>query len=230
MTPAQRVAELRALIRHHEEQYYIHDAPEISDADFDALMRELVALERAHPELQDPDSPTRRVGGQPAEGFETVRHLAPMLSLDNAYNEEELREFHARIRRALGRQEDAPLDYVTELKIDGLSIALTYEDGRLTRGVTRGDGLQGENVTPNVRVIRSIPLKLKGDIPPRIEIRGEIYLPRATFLRMNEEREGAGQPVFANPRNATAGAIRTDRMSTRLNSSHSAKSRMPSSA
>src|SRR5262249_30696442 len=137
VNPADRVDALRALIRHHEEQYYIHDAPEISDAEFDALMRELIALEREHPDLQDPHSPTQRVGGQPAEGFETVRHLVPMLSLENAYNEEELRDFHGRICRALGRPEDAPLDYVAELKIDGLSIALTYEHGRLARGVTR---------------------------------------------------------------------------------------------
>jgi DNA ligase (NAD+) len=209
MSASDRVAELRALIRHHEEQYYLHDAPEISDADFDALMRELIDLERAHPELQDPHSPSQRVGGRPAEGFETVAHVAPMLSLENAYNDDELREFHARICRALDRPEDAPLAYVAELKIDGLSIALTYEGGRLTRGVTRGDGVQGENVTSNVRVIRAIPLKLNGNVPQTLEIRGEIYFPRAAFLRMNEEREASGLPVFANPRNAAAGAIRT---------------------
>jgi DNA ligase (NAD+) len=209
MTPAQRVAELRELIRHHEERYYIHDAPEITDAEFDALMRELAELEAARPELADPDSPTARVGGRPAAGFETVRHLAPMLSLDNAYSEAELAEFHARLCRGVGRPEDSPIEYVAELKIDGLSIALTYDRGRLVRGVTRGDGIEGENVTPNVRVIRAIPLTLKGSPPDAVELRGEVFLPRAAFARMNEERELAGEPPFANPRNAAAGATRT---------------------
>jgi DNA ligase (NAD+) len=208
MTSAERAAHLRDLIRHHEERYYLYDNPEISDAEFDALMRELADLEQAHPELQDPHSPTQRVGGRPAEGFEAVPHLAPMLSLENAYNEDELREFHARMCRGLGLAEDTALAYVTELKIDGLSIALTYEDGRLTRGVTRGDGVLGENVTSNVRVIRAVPLRLRGSAPPAMEVRGEVYLPRAEFLRMNEEREAAGDSPFANPRNAAAGAIR----------------------
>jgi DNA ligase (NAD+) len=207
-TPFRRVAELRELIRHHEAQYYQHDRPEITDAEFDALMRELSALEAAHPELQDPHSPTQRVGGEPAAGFESVRHMAPMLSLDNAYSVDELREFHARICRALELPAETSLRYVAELKIDGLSIALTYVDGRLTRGATRGDGMQGEDVTTNVRVIRAIPLKLSG-APPLVEIRGEIYLPRHEFLRMNEEKEAAGEAPFANPRNAAAGAIRT---------------------
>ncbi len=171
-------------------------------------MRELLALEAAHPELHDPHSPTQRVGGQPAAGFDTADHLAPMLSLDNAYSVDELREFHRRVCRALGCAEDTRLRYVTELKIDGLSIALTYVDGRLARGATRGDGVRGEDVTSNVRVIRAVPLTLR-DVPPRVEIRGEIYLPRAEFLRMNEEKEAAGEPPFANPRNAAAGAIRT---------------------
>jgi DNA ligase (NAD+) len=207
--PAKRVDELRALIRHHEERYYVHDDPEIADAEFDALLNELKALEHAHPELQDPDSPTQRVGGRPAEGFDTVRHAAPMLSLDNAYTEDELREFHARLCRGLERPEDAVLPYVAELKIDGLSIALTYEKGRLVRGVTRGDGVQGEDVTPNIRVIRAVPLRLKGAAPDLVEVRGEVYLPRADFERINEERTAAGEPVFANPRNSAAGAVRT---------------------
>ena len=207
--PAERIEQLRTLIRHHEERYYVHDAPEISDAEFDALMRELAELESRHPEHQDPASPTVRVGGRPAEGFETVAHLQPMLSLDNVYNEEELRAFHGRVIRGLGLAEGAGLDYVTELKIDGLSIALTYEHGRLVRGATRGDGTQGEDVTSNIRVVRSIPLKLRGHSPERMEIRGEIFLPRASFAAMNEEREQAGEPLFANPRNAAAGAIRT---------------------
>jgi len=209
MTPAERIAQLRETIRHHEECYYVHDRPEISDAEFDALMRELTELEAAHPALIDPDSPTQRVGGRPAQGFEAVAHLAPMLSLDNAYSETDLRAFDERIRRALDRAEDVPIGYVAELKIDGLSIALTYERGRLVRGVTRGDGVQGENVTSNVRVIRALPLRLRGDAPRVMEVRGEVFLPRAEFDRMNEEREATGDPPFANPRNAAAGAIRT---------------------
>jgi DNA ligase (NAD+) len=209
MTPAERVAELRAEIRRHEELYYLHDAPELTDAAFDELMRELAALEAAHPELQDPASPTMRVGGRPAEGFDTAAHLVPMLSLDNAYSDEELREFHARVCRGLGLEESAELAYVAELKIDGLSMALTYESGRLVRGVTRGDGVQGENVTQNIRVVRAIPLQVRGDVPAVMEVRGEVYLPRAAFVRMNDEREQAGDPLFANPRNAAAGAIRT---------------------
>ncbi|HEX5070617.1 MAG TPA: NAD-dependent DNA ligase LigA [Vicinamibacterales bacterium] len=209
MTIAERIAELRALIRHHEERYYVHDAPEISDADFDRLMRELSALEAAHPEYQDPSSPTARVGGRPAEGFESVAHLAPMLSLDNAYSEDELREFHGRVCRGLEIPEDSPVEYVAELKIDGLSIALTYEEGRLRRAATRGDGVRGEDVTQNVRVIRAVPLALRDAPAELMEIRGEVYLPRAAFQKMNDEREQADEPLFANPRNAAAGALRT---------------------
>ncbi|HEY7476037.1 MAG TPA: hypothetical protein VH679_13550, partial [Vicinamibacterales bacterium] len=208
-TAADRVNELRALINYHSERYYVLDSPEISDAEFDEFMRELIALETAHPELCHPESPTQRVGGRPAEGFETVEHLAPMLSLENAYDEDELREFHARLCRALGRAADTPLAYVAELKIDGVSLALTYEQGRLVRGVTRGDGIRGENVTSNVRVVKAIAPVLKAPTPERLEIRGEIYLPRTVFLKMNEEREQAGLPAFANPRNAAAGALRT---------------------
>ena len=160
-SPSSRIAALRDQIRHHEERYYVHDAPDITDAEFDTLMDELEALEREHPELVTRDSPTPRVGGRPVEGFETVEHAAPMLSLDNAYNEEELRAFDERVRRgaALG---DASVTYTAELKIDGLSIALTYQDCQLVRGATRGDGVRGEEVTANVRTIRSIPLTLKG--------------------------------------------------------------------
>jgi DNA ligase (NAD+) len=186
----------------------VHDAPEISDAEFDALLRELIALEAAHPELVSPESPTQRVGGRPAEGFETAAHVVPMLSLENAYSEAELREFHARTCRGLDLPDDAALEYVAELKIDGLSIALTYEDGRLVRGVTRGDGERGEVVTQNVRVIRSVPLALK-TTPPPVEVRGEVFLPRREFDRMNQEREAEELPAYANPRNAAAGAIRT---------------------
>ena len=201
-----RAAALRDLIRHHEERYYVFDAPEISDQEFDALMRDLQALERDHPELVTPDSPTQRVGGRPVEGFPTVEHLRQMLSLDNAYNEQELREFGERVRRGL--DSPGPITYVAELKIDGLSIALTYENGRLTRGATRGDGSRGEDVTSNVRTIRSIPLTLRDAPSSRLEIRGEVYLPRTSFERMNREREEAAEPLFANPRNAAAGTMR----------------------
>jgi DNA ligase (NAD+) len=210
MTAAEQIAALRERIRHHEERYYVLDSPEITDAEFDALMRELADLEARHPEYRDDTSPTARVGGRPAEGFTTVDHLAPMLSLDNAYSEDDLREFHARACRALALPEDAPLAYVAELKIDGLSIALTYEQGRLVRAATRGDGVRGEDVTSTIRVVRAVPLVLRHDQPPeRMEVRGEIYLPRAAFARMNEEREQAGEAPFANPRNAAAGAVRT---------------------
>jgi DNA ligase (NAD+) len=205
-SPSSRIAALRDQIRHHEEQYYVHDAPEISDAEFDSLMNALKALEREHPELVTPDSPTQRVGGRPVEGFETVEHAAPMLSLDNAYNEAELRAFDDRVRKVLGGT--PRVRYVAELKIDGLSIALTYVDGGLTRGATRGDGARGEDVTSNVRTIRAIPLGLRDAPAGTLEVRGEVYLPRSTFQRINREREEAGEPAFANPRNAAAGAMR----------------------
>jgi DNA ligase (NAD+) len=208
----ERVRELRAAIRHHEERYYIHNDPEISDEEFDRLLHELERLEAEHPELVTSDSPTQRVGGRAVEGFETVEHAVPMLSLDNAYNDEELRAFDERVRRGL--RADAPVAYVAELKIDGLSIALTYEDRRLRRGATRGDGSRGEDVTSNVRTIRAIPLSLRavgGSAPPpagRIEIRGEVFLPRASFERINRELEDAGEPLFANARNTAAGTMR----------------------
>ncbi len=210
MDPSDRIDALRALIRHHEEQYYVHASPEISDAEFDALMRELRALEEANPDLVTPDSPTQRVGGRPVEGFATVEHAVPMLSLDNAYSESELRAFDERVRRGLGESGDVPatVRYVAELKIDGLSIALTYHGGRLVRGATRGDGVRGEEVTSNVRTIRAIPLTLHDGPPGTIEVRGEVYLPRRVFERINREREEAGEPLFANPRNAAAGTMR----------------------
>ncbi|HTV02473.1 MAG TPA: NAD-dependent DNA ligase LigA, partial [Luteitalea sp.] len=204
--PADRIDALRALIRHHEERYYLHDDPEISDAEFDALMRELRELEAAHPDLLTSDSPTQRVSGRPAEGFDTAEHLRPMLSLDNAYNDEELDAFDERVRRGLGTEDAIP--YVAELKIDGLSIAVTYEDGSFVRGVTRGDGTVGEDVSSNVRTIQAIPLRLRSAPGGRLEVRGEIYFPRAAFDRLNTEREEAGEPLFANPRNAGAGTLR----------------------
>jgi DNA ligase (NAD+) len=206
-SPEQRIAELRDAIRHHEERYYIHNAPEIADAEFDDLLHELERLEADHPDLLTADSPTQRVAGRPIEGFATVQHVEPMLSLDNAYTEDELRAFDERVRKGAGLG-NAPVAYVAEMKIDGLSIALTYEDGRLVRGATRGDGSRGEDVTANVRTIRAIPLRLRGGPAGRIEIRGEVYLPRASFDRMNREREDAGLPLFMNPRNAAAGTMR----------------------
>jgi DNA ligase (NAD+) len=206
MKPADRVLQLRREIRRHEELYYVRAAPELSDAEFDALMRELQALETEHPDLITPDSPTQRVGGRPAEGFTAVGHMVPMLSLDNAYTDAELRAFDERVRRGL--ETSGEVAYVAELKIDGLSISLAYEDGRFVRGATRGDGVRGEDVTFNVRTIRAIPLSLRGGPGGRVEIRGEVFLPRAAFERVNKEREAAGEPLFANPRNAAAGTMR----------------------
>src|SRR3954449_5862774 len=160
MDPLTRINQLRTEIRHHEERYYIHNAPDISDEEFDRLVHELEHLEAEYPDLVTPDSPTQRVAGRPVEGFETVEHIAPMLSLDNAYNDEELMAFDERVRKGAGAGDQA-IAYVAELKIDGLSIALTYEDGRLVRGATRGDGVRGEEVTANVRTIRAIPLRLR---------------------------------------------------------------------
>ncbi len=202
-----RINELRTRIRHHEERYYVHSAPEISDEEFDRLLHELERLEAENPDLVTLDSPTQRVAGTPSEGFATVEHIVPMLSLDNAYDDEELRAFDERVRKGAGAG-DTPVPYVAELKIDGLSIALTYQDGRLVRGATRGDGARGEDVTPNVRTIRAIPLSLKSPLPGRIEVRGEVFLPRASFERMNAEREREGEPLFQNPRNAAAGTMR----------------------
>jgi len=211
VSSAERIEELRRLIRYHEERYYILASPEISDAEFDAYMRELQRLEAADPQLITPDSPTQRVGGRVTAGFEQVDHVEPMLSLDNAYSEEELRAFDDRVRRALeaaGQAVDA-VDYVAELKIDGVSIALTYVDGVLTRAATRGDGSRGEVVTSNVRTVRAIPLRLNTGAPSGpMEVRGEVYLPRKAFERMNAEQEQAGEPLFANARNTAAGTLR----------------------
>ncbi|HEY2432498.1 MAG TPA: NAD-dependent DNA ligase LigA [Vicinamibacterales bacterium] len=207
MDPAQRLDSLRQQIRRHEELYYVHDRPEISDEEFDRLLHELERLEAENPDLVTSDSPTQRVAGRPTEGFSTVRHLTPLLSLDNAYSEEELRAFDERVRKGAGPAA-GQIAYVAELKIDGLSIALTYQDGVLVRGATRGDGTLGEDVTPNVRTIRAIPLALARRMPGRLEVRGEVYLPRVSFERMNHEREALGEPLFQNPRNAAAGTMR----------------------
>ena len=203
----ERVKELRDAIRHHEERYYIDNDPEISDEEYDRLLHELEKLEADSPDLIATDSPTQRVAGRPVEGFVTVEHVTQMLSLDNVYDEGELKAFDERVRKGAGIG-DTPVAYVAEMKIDGLSIALTYEDRRLVRGATRGDGVRGEEVTANVRTIRAVPLALGGGPRGRVEVRGEVYLPRASFERMNREREDAGEPPFANPRNAAAGTMR----------------------
>jgi len=206
LNPAERIQELRTLIRHHEERYYVLSSPEIADAEFDALMDELERLEAENPDLLTADSPTQRVGGRPIEGFATVVHTEPMLSLDNAYSETELRAFDERVRRGVG--DEGAIPYVAELKIDGLSIALTYVDGQLVRGATRGDGVRGEEVTSNVRTIRALPLVLRGGPAGSIEVRGEVYLPRANFDRINKERAETSEPLYANPRNVAAGTMR----------------------
>ena len=202
-----RIAELRNEIRRHDHLYYVQGKAEIPDQEYDRIYRELVDLESEFPELVTPDSPTQRVGGAPSEQFPTFVHRVPMLSLDNTYSEEELREFEGRIFRQVGER---AIDYVAELKIDGLSMALHYEKGRLVRGVTRGDGVRGDEVTPNVRAIRTVPLRLHGaDVPDELEVRGEVYFPRSRFEAMNREREAAGEETFANPRNAAAGSMKT---------------------
>ena len=213
--PTKRVVEevngLRAEIRHAEEQYYVLHDPEFSDSEYDLRLFRLRELEAAHPELVTPNSPTQRVAGRPADEFATVAHLVPMLSLDNAYDEAALMAFDSRVRKGLGLDDGMPVAYVAELKIDGLSIALHYRDGLLVAGVTRGDGVRGEDVTSNVRAIRSIPLALKTTtaVPHDVEVRGEIFLPRTSFDRMNAVRAEAGETAFANPRNAAAGTMRT---------------------
>jgi len=201
-----RAEELRREIEYHDHRYYVLDDPVIEDAEYDRLVRELVALETAYPELVTPDSPTQRVGGRPREGFVTVQHRAPMLSLANAFNAADLADFDRRVRTGLA---DEDVDYVVELKFDGVAVSLTYEHGRLVRGATRGDGVTGEEITPNLRTIRSIPLRLRQPGAPNvIEVRGEVYMPKEAFARLNERREDAGLPLFANPRNAAAGSLR----------------------
>ena len=204
---ARRIEELRRLISHHGYKYYVEDQPEISDEEYDRLFRELKELEDKHPELISSDSPTQRVGGQVAEGFEVVEHKVAMLSLDNAFKEEELYDFEGRIGRLLQAEK---VEYVVEPKIDGLGVALLYQDGLLVRGSTRGDGRRGEDITANLRTIRSIPLRINGgqNAFSELEVRGEVYLRRADFLKLNQEREKAGEVAFANPRNAAAGSVR----------------------
>ncbi len=197
--------ELRRLLHYHSHRYYVLDAPEIADAEFDRLYQRLVKLEQAYPDLITADSPTQRVGGTPAEGFERVAHSVPMLSLANAFSAEDLLAFDTRVKSGLDGE---PLEYVVELKIDGLAINLVYEAGRLLRAATRGDGTEGEDVTTNVRTIKAVPLVLNGQVPPVMEVRGEAYMPRPAFDRLNEERLQAGEALLANPRNAAAGSLR----------------------
>ncbi len=207
-----KIEALREKIRHHEYRYYVLDDPEISDADFDALMNELKRLEAEHPEMMTPDSPTQRVGGKPREGFVKAKHSSPMLSLDNAYSEEELRDWERRVHELSGRTD---LEYMCELKLDGMSMAAVYEGGRLVRGLTRGDGAVGEDVTENFRTIRSVPLSVqstrrsKSRLPSGFEVRGEVIFPTRTFANLNEDREREGLSTFANPRNVAAGTMRT---------------------
>ena len=206
-----QVESLRDKIRYHEHRYYVLDDPEISDAEFDKLLEQLKKIESEHPDLVTPDSPTQRVGGKAREGFVKVRHSSPMLSLDNTYNEEELRGWERRVHELSGRKD---VEYVCELKLDGMSLALHYEDGHLARGVTRGDGTTGEDVTLNVRTVRSVPLSIsrellkKAGVPPTFEVRGELLMPIAAFKKLNEEREKHGLATFANPRNFAAGTVR----------------------
>jgi DNA ligase (NAD+) len=204
--PIDAIEQLRKKIREHERSYYLEDAPTISDAEYDELIRELQQLEAAHPELVTPDSPTQRVGGAPREGFVKVPHSAPMLSLDNALDAGELRDFDRRVRDLLN---GAGYVYAAELKLDGLSLAVHYEDGRLARAITRGDGREGEDVTANARTIRSLPLQVNASaLPARFEVRGEVVMTRRAFERLNREREKDGLPLYVNPRNSAAGSIR----------------------
>jgi DNA ligase (NAD+) len=209
VTPEERAEELRKRLDYHNHRYYVLDDPEISDADYDALLNELRDIEAEHPELRTPDSPTQRVGAEPLDKFEQVRHLQPMYSLANARNEEELAAWVLRSERYLARQgvEMGDVRFVTEPKIDGLAISLVYEDGVLVRGATRGNGEIGEDVTTNLRTIGAIPLRIE-DPPPLLEVRGEVYMPLAAFAKLNEERAAAGEPTYANPRNTAAGSIR----------------------
>lgn len=200
-----RIKELQHELNQHNHRYYVLAEPSISDIEFDALLRELTELEEQFPQLQSADSPTLRVGGSPIDGFETVEHVVPMLSIDNTYNAEELRKFDERTKRGLNG--DSPA-YLVELKIDGVSMSLTYENGVLARATTRGDGAYGDDVTANVRTIASVPLHLQGDYPDRLEVRGEVYMTHEELIRLNAIRESQGEPLYANPRNTTAGTLK----------------------
>ena len=201
----ERAEDLRSQIRHHDHRYHVLNEPEIGDSEYDLLYRSLVDLEAEHPSLVTSESPAQRVAGEPSEGFESVEHPQPMLSLGNVFDGDELRDWHARVARLIEREDFA---LVCEPKIDGLAISLIYRDGRFERGVTRGDGLRGDDITSNLRTIRTIPLVLQTDAPPAVEIRGEVYLSRAEFDRLNEQRANAGAQLYMNPRNTAAGSLR----------------------
>ena len=206
-TIEQQITQLRTTLRHHEYLYHVLDNPEIPDAEYDRLMGELRALEEAHPDLITPDSPTQRVGAAPLSEFTQIRHEVPMLSLDNVFDEASYLAFNKRIQDRLKSTE--AVTFCCELKLDGLAVSLLYEDGVLISAATRGDGTTGENITANVRTIRAIPLKLRGEnIPRRLEVRGEVFLPQAGFEKINEEARRTGGKIFANPRNAAAGSLR----------------------
>ncbi|GAO28745.1 DNA ligase LigA-related protein [Geofilum rubicundum] len=198
------IRQLREELHHHNYQYYILNHPEISDYAYDLKMTDLIELESKHPELKDPNSPSVRVGSDLSQDFQSIRHKYPMLSLGNTYSEGELRDFVNRVVKTVGHN----IPFVCELKYDGTAIALSYENGRLTRGVTRGDGVTGDDVTQNVKTIQSIPLQLQGDYPPQLEARGEIFISRKNFEQLNQTREEAGEALFANPRNAAAGSLK----------------------
>ena len=214
--PAARALELRGILDHAAYQYYALDKPEMTDAEFDRLLQELLAIEAAHPELVTPDSYTQRVGGYVSEAFEPVTHASRMYSMDDAMNLDELDEWLARTDEALGASAASPVAYTCELKIDGLGVALTYRDGLLVRAATRGDGTTGENVTDNVRTIGDVPrtltqaglARIKPDGRASVEVRGEVYMPKHSFVRLNEDADAAGRDPFANPRNAAAGSLR----------------------
>jgi DNA ligase (NAD+) len=208
MEPAEakeRIEKLRAEINHHNYRYYVLDSPEVSDAEYDEMMRELQELEAEFPQFLTPDSPTQRVGAAPVEAFGVVEHPLPLLSLSNAFSDEELAAWYQRTLKLVGKE---PFDFVVEHKMDGLAVALTYVEGKLTTGATRGDGLRGEDIAQNLKTVRSIPLSVRGDFPPRFEVRGEVFLPKAGFEKLNRERAKEGLALFANPRNAAAGSVR----------------------
>ena len=203
---AARIAALRKELHHHNRMYYVENRPEISDAEYDAMMAELTELEKAHPELVAPDSPSQRVGGEPLQAFLPVEHAVPMLSLDNTYSKEEVLAFDTRIRKAARRHDE--MEYVVEPKVDGVAVSLRYENNVFVQGSTRGNGFVGDDITANLRTIRTVPLRLEGNTIPVLEVRGEVYMPRDAFQKLNEEKEAAGEEPFANPRNATAGSLK----------------------
>jgi DNA ligase (NAD+) len=201
-----RVAELTTELNAHNHKYYVLSEPSISDFDFDKKLEALMALEAEFPELLSPESPSQRVGGTITKDFPTVKHKYPMLSLGNSYSQEEMKEFMARVHKDLERE----AEYVCELKFDGVAIGIRYADGKITQAITRGDGVQGDEITANIKTIRSMPLDLKhGDFPDEFEVRGEVYFPHSNFKRLNREREEIGEPLYANPRNTTSGTLKS---------------------